>query len=412
MSKKQFLTVFSAVLATLAVISCNKNTVKFFNFEIEIDESGLGEEIPAPESYLVTFTNTNTGEITEITSTNKKVSVEQLMEGVYDVVATARYSIYNYIGTSKAAVINSETSLTSLKITASKASSLIFKEIFYCCSRTPENTMYMKDNFFEIYNNGTESVYVDGLCIGTTSNYSSSIISFADKNGNMVDTDGNPLEIKSDDYVTFNGIIWQIPGDGKTYLLNPGESCVIASWATDHTVADLNPNSIDLSSAEFETVCDNYVSNGQIDNPESVNMIFRNPLNANVTKQFMPSVLNAGFILVHLDRPVEEYPVVTNAISKTGKYLAVPRADVLDGVNWVKNTTTDPYLPENIDAGKTFVSGTYVNESIVRKVSKTSADGIYTYQDTNNSTNDFESGNKPEIRRNGAKKASWTTSAE
>ena len=406
--KKVIVSTLLALAALFLLPSCNKDVIRFFDLEIALDESDFADGVPSPDSYTVTFTNTNTGEVTEFETQTKSVSVDQLLEGVYDVVATARYSLYNYLGTAKAVVISSSDALTSLKIKASKSSSLVFKEVFYSCSRTPSNAMYLKDNFFEVYNNGSEAVYVDGLCIATTSNYSSSSINFADENGYMVDTEGNATSMKADDYVVLNGIIWQIPGDGKTYLLNPGESFVIASYATDHTAEDKNPNSIDLSSAEFETVCDNYITNGQVDNPDSDNMILLNPAQATITKQYMPSVLNAGFILFAPSTPVENATLVANYASGkvSGTYTPVLRSDVLDGINWVKNSTALGWLPEDIDAGKTFVSGTYVNESIVRVKEGSSEAGDPVYKDTNNSTNDFEVSTKPEIRRD-TKKASW-----
>lgn len=323
-------------------------------------------------------------------------------------VATARHSIYNYLGSAKAVVINSADALTSLKITASKSSSIIFKEIFYCGSKTPEKTNYMKDNYIEIYNNGSEPVYVDGLCISTTSNYSSSTVNFADNNGHLVAADGSTTTMNADEYVIAKGVIWQIPGDGKTYLLNPGESFVIASSATNHKTADKNPNSIDLSSAEFETVCDKYIENGQVDNPSSGNMIMINPHNATITKQYMMSVSNAGLILFAPSTPVADATLVANynGSKPSGTYVPVLRSDVLDGVNWVKNSTTNPFLPENIDAGKTWVSGTYVMESILRKEEGKTSEGNVIYQDTNNSTNDFTVSKDPVLRRN-SKKASW-----
>ena len=145
--------------------------------------------VPVPDAYQVTFTNTNTGEVLGFTTVNKKISVLQIPEGVYDVVATARLSLYNYLGTVKGAVINSNESLTSIPVVATKSSSLVIKEVFYSCSRTPANATYLKDNYFEIYNNGPDPVFVDGLCIGTSSNYSSASINFADAEGNLVNAD-------------------------------------------------------------------------------------------------------------------------------------------------------------------------------------------------------------------------------
>ena len=251
--KKYFVAALAAIAALLTLSSCEDKSLKFYDLEIKVDESGFDSEVPVPDAYQVTFTNTNTGEVLGFTTVNKKISVLQIPEGVYDVVATARLSLYNYLGTVKGAVINSNESLTSIPVVATKSSSLVIKEVFYSCSRTPANATYLKDNYFEIYNNGPDPVFVDGLCIGTSSNYSSASINFADAEGNLVNADGTHTGIKADDYLCMNSVVWQVPGNGSTYLLNPGESFVIASYATDHTAEDKNPNSIDLSGADFET---------------------------------------------------------------------------------------------------------------------------------------------------------------
>ncbi len=406
--KRIIITATLAIATALAISSCQKDKVKFYDFSIGLDEFGFTAGVPSPESYLVTFTNTNTGEITE---NQDRQQNRHCLPTYRRCLRCGRHRASLYLqlpwkregGRDQLA-----NALTSLKITASKSSSIIFKEIFYCGSKTPEKTNYMKDNYIEIYNNGSEPVYVDGLCISTTSNYSSSTVNFADNNGHLVAADGSTTTMNADEYVIAKGVIWQIPGDGKTYLLNPGESFVIASSATNHKTADKNPNSIDLSSAEFETVCDKYIENGQVDNPSSGNMIMINPHNATITKQYMMSVSNAGLILFAPSTPVADATLVANynGSKPTGTYVPVLRSDVLDGVNWVKNSTTNPFLPENIDAGKTWVSGTYVKESILRKEEGKTSEGNVIYQDTNNSTNDFTVSKDPVLRRN-SKKASW-----
>ena len=146
--KKYFVAALAAIAALLTLSSCEDKSLKFYDLEIKVDESGFDSEVPVPDAYQVTFTNTNTGEVLGFTTVNKKISVLQIPEGVYDVVATARLSLYNYLGTVKGAVINSNESLTSIPVVATKSSSLVIKEVFYSCSRTPANATYLKDNYF------------------------------------------------------------------------------------------------------------------------------------------------------------------------------------------------------------------------------------------------------------------------
>ena len=62
--KRIIITATLAIATALAISSCQKDKVKFYDFSIGLDESGFTAGVPSPESYLVTFTNTNTGEIT------------------------------------------------------------------------------------------------------------------------------------------------------------------------------------------------------------------------------------------------------------------------------------------------------------------------------------------------------------
>ena len=42
-------------------------------------------------------------------------------------------------------------------------SPLIFKEIYYCGSRPEKGGVYFRDQFYEIYNNSADILYLDGI---------------------------------------------------------------------------------------------------------------------------------------------------------------------------------------------------------------------------------------------------------
>ena len=62
----------------------------------------------------------------------------------------------------------------TVKVDAVKEAALVFKEIYY----TGVKDFYFRDQFYEIYNNSTEVVYADSLCIAETifASYDKSII--------------------------------------------------------------------------------------------------------------------------------------------------------------------------------------------------------------------------------------------
>ena len=65
-------------------------------------------------------------------------------------------------------------------------------------------------------------------------------------------------------------------------------------------------------------------------------------------------------------------------------------------------------MPAVIDAGAMTVGGTYLGVSAARKVRETK-DGRVILYDTNNSSDDFEVMQTPQIRRYGAKAPAWNT---
>ena len=71
-------------------------------------------------------------------------------------------------------------------------------------------------------------------------------------------------------------------------------------------------------------------------------------------------------------------------------------------------------LPGILDTGITWVGATYSGLGVTRKISLGEdglpvqrENGAYIYQDTNNSTDDFERGVTPVLRRNNAGTPEW-----
>ena len=83
----------------------------------------------------------------------------------------------------------------------------------------------------------------------------------------------------------------------------------------------------------------------------------------------------------------------------------------MDAVELMLNESkiTQKRMPAVLDAGATWVGGTYLGKSVSRKIKETKADGRIVYQDTNNSLEDFQVNDKPVVRRNGAGIPSWNT---
>ncbi|MEG1838170.1 MAG: DUF4876 domain-containing protein, partial [Bacteroidaceae bacterium] len=74
----------------------------------------------------------------------------------------------------------------------------------------------------------------------------------------------------------------------------------------------------------------------------------------------------------------------------------IPTEYVIDAVDLIQNKTTTitKRFPPVLDSGFATVASTYGGVSVVRKVLSTEGNRII-YQDTNNSTEDFEVNDKP-----------------
>ena len=136
---------------------------------------------------------------------------------------------------------------TSLKLTIKglKISPLIFKEIYYACSNTPLKKSYIHDQFYEVYNNSSSILYLDGIYFANL---------YPDRSNTDI-----PLwpEEDGDDYI-YALRVWKFPGSGSDYPLQPGESCVIAQFAVNHQLDIYNPNSpVNTTSADFEFYMNN-----------------------------------------------------------------------------------------------------------------------------------------------------------
>lgn len=393
------------VLAVLAMVGCQKTGTKTISINVKVDETKLvSAGIPSPESYGVKISNFATGSAIETTTENGIATATDIIPGVYTISVSASQNqggfTYTIAGSESNVSLIADGAEVTVKVEAVKEAALVFKEIYYT-GVDPAN-FYFRDQFYEIYNNSTEVVYADGLCIAETvfANYDKSII--------------YEWPIENADQYVFARVIWQLPGDGKTYPVQPGESFVIAQWATNHKAENLSKglSPVDLTGAEFEAIEKETTFNGILltDNL-AINM--KKVVQAGYAMpQWLTSTDGSRYVLFKPSKPLknEDFITATNAdYQGTAREIAI--SDVIDAVQAVNNESGMSVLglPTALDAGAIWCSGSYVGESIARKIKETRPDGTKVYQDTNNTSNDFEVKKDPQLRRYGAKVPSWNT---
>ena len=392
------------VLAVLATIGCQKTGTKTITVNVKVDEEKVvAAGITAPESYDVKISNFATGVTIEAKTENGIATATNIVPGVYTVSVSATQNqggfTYTIAGSESNASFLADGDVVTVKVDAVKEAALVFKEIYY----TGVKDYYFRDQFYEIYNNSTDVAYADGLCIAET------IFASADKS---IIYDW-PIE-NADQYV-FVKVVWQMPGDGHTYPIKPGESFVIAQWATNHKADNLSKglSPVDLTGAEFEAVeKESTAPNGLFltDNP-ALNM--KKVIQAGYAlPQWLTSVSGSQYILFKPSKELKnaDFITATNAdYNGVGREVLI--SDIIDAVQTVSDETRMNVLglPTVLDAGAVWCSGIYVGESIARKIKETRPDGTNVYQDTQNTSNDFEVKKDPQVRRYGAGVPSWNT---
>ena len=212
---------------------------------------------------------------------------------------------------------------------------------------------------------------------------------------------------------------------GTEYPLAPGESCIISQFAANHQLDIYNPQSpIDGSSSEFEF----NMNNPNFPDQAAYDMqhvFYQGKAEMGSIPQYLTSVFGGAYVIFRVPEgeawdPVNDENMKTTDLSKPNSnvyYAKIPIKYVLDAVEAVNNESkmNAKRVPGVLDAGITWVGATYCGLGIARKLSTDEEGnpiireetGTYIYQDTNNSTDDFERGVVPVMRRNGAKMPSW-----
>lgn len=284
-----------------------------------------------------------------------------------------------------------------------KVSPLVFKEIYYAGSRSETGGVYFRDQFYEIYNNSSSVLYLDGLYIAnlTPSKSTLTLPVWPEEDG---------------DNYAYAERVWKFPGNGTDYPLEPGESCVISQFAANHQLPQYNPLSpIDGSTSEFEFNMNNA---NFPDQPayDMVHVFYDGKAEMGTVPQYLTSVFGPAMVLFQVPQgetwdPVNDASMKTTDLSKPNSdtyYAKIPVKYVLDAVECIDNESkvNAKRMPAVLDAGITYVGATYCGLGVARKLSLDEngepirrENGALIFQDTNNSTDDFERGVVPMLRR-------------
>ena len=431
------------------IVSCNNDDEIDFiapiskSFKVTYNE---GYDNAPAANVEITLVNNDDGKSYVLTTNSEGLAKIEVVPGTYNVTASLVFTTEEYEefwgqevsesvsfnASLNELTVSEDIGMVELTLVSGKIGNLLIKQVYFSGSDVKLGASF-RDQFFEIYNNSNEAIYLDGLCFaqiyGTTS-VSSNLKTYHLPNGqydwsqslNQEDTENaNTAYVYSDEVIRF-------PGTGEEHLLEPRKSVIVAATAINHksplTVMDDKgeqvvyevpepDRTIDLSEAQFEAYYRPYQESqgssyldSDIDNPNSVNMeiVFKTFGGKDLILD--PLGRDAFVIFNETDEQIDSWgtvPLPSITVDKltetTNTYLQIPVSVIIDGVETNRNDPSKEKpkrLTDEIDAGQiTTIQGSYSSESIIRK--STEINGVTVYQDTNNSSNDFEVLAHPEV---------------
>ncbi len=425
---KRYIQIISIVAAALFTGACTKMMseadgtpiIRYINVSYRVNINDFtdanGDTASAPAEWYtgmeVMFNNF--GELTEtaVPVNANGIAEARITPGIYNVTVrkTGKLDGKSYILNA----LNQNVALvddvapeqidqkTTISIQPILGSPICFREIYYAGG--PGS--YFRDQFYEIYNNGEEVVYLDHLCLAQ--------LHPAYATTSLPEW---PAEDGVDKYA-YGVTLWQIQGDGTQYPLQPGESIVISQEAADHTkIASYSGGFGIVDNSESEWEC--WAGNPQRVNEEVPDLPYVFWSGYINKMQWLTAVSGSAFCLYQPGRNLEfgddDYWVLGQTTQKVvggsgQEYARMPVGDILDAIELIPsmNDMNMKRIPGILDSSATSVGATYNGKSICRKVVDKREDGTPIYQDTNNSADDFEVMDSPAIRRNGEKRPSWS----
>lgn len=288
----------------------------------------------------------------------------------------------------------------NLNVIVSKAGSVVIKEI-YCggCKKYPQEGDYQADQYIILHNNDYKVQYLDGICFGTLSPYN------ATGSNPWIDESGLP------DFIPVIQAVWQFPGDGDDFPLQPGEDAVMClRGAIDHTVQ--YPLSVNLNKPDY-FVCYNptYFTNTAY-HPAPGNLISQDryldvviktgQANAYTMSNSSPAVVIFRAEGITIQEHVQNQDnVIQVPSSNVDRVVKVPFDWVLDAVEVFdgRSAANQKRLVSSLDAGYITLTDVFLGHTLMRSVDEaaTAVAGYEILADTNNSLNDFYESEKQSL---------------
>lgn len=324
-----------------------------------------------------------------------------LPNGLYRLNLSGRDGVLVFNAAADKVVLSGEDLSTNLDVLISRAGSIVIKEL-YCggCKKLPQEGDYQADQYFILHNNDYQVQYLDGICFGTLSPYNST-------GSNPWLSDGGQLP----EFVPVIQAVWQFPGDGDDFALQPGEDAVVClRGAIDH--AAQYPLSVNLNKPGYFVCYNPTYFNNPVYHPAPGNLISQERyldvvIKTGQANAYTMSISSPAMVIFRAqDITIQEYVRIAENVtpvpgSSVDNVVKVPYEWVLDAVEVFDGSSANNQkrLAPSADAGYALQSETFRGRSLMRQVDEAASAqaGYEVLADTNNSLNDFYESEKQSL---------------
>ena len=316
-----------------------------------------------------------------------------LPNGLYRVTLSGRDGSDVFNASADKVVISGRDHTLALTLSISKAGSIVIKEL-YCggCKKLPQEGDYQADQYIILHNNDYQVQYLDGICFGTLSPYNS--------------TGANPW-ISADgllpEFIPLIQAVWQFPGDGDDFPLQPGEDAVVClRGAIDH--AAQYPLSVNLNRPDYFVCYNSTYFNNTAYHPAPGNLISQDRyldvvIKTGKANAYTMSLSSPAVVIFRAEGiTIQDYVLIPENVtpvpgSAVDNVVKVPYEWVLDAMEVFdgRSASNQKRLAASADAGYVSLSDTFLGHTLMRRVDEeaTAQAGYEILADTNNSLNDF-----------------------
>ena len=313
--------------------------------------------------------------------------------GLYRVTLSGRDGSDVFNASADKVVISGHDHTLALTLSISKAGSIVIKEL-YCggCKKLPQEGDYQADQYIILHNNDYQVQYLDGICFGTLSPYNS--------------TGANPWISKDGllpEFIPLIQAVWQFPGDGDDFPLQPGEDAVVClRGAIDH--AAQYPLSVNLNRQDYFVCYNSTYFNNTAYHPAPGNQISQDRyldvvIKTGKANAYTMSLSSPAVVIFRAEGiTIQDYVLIPENVtpvpgSAVDNVVKVPYEWVLDAMEVFdgRSASNQKRLAASADAGYVSLSDTFLGHTLMRRVDEeaTAQAGYEILADTNNSLNDF-----------------------